>query len=93
VACRASSLSLDQGLEPFAPLGIAGIGAAASTIFFSFIGLDAVSTAGEEVENPRRTLPLAIILALVNVTSLYVLVALSAVGARIGPRWSCRSAP
>jgi basic amino acid/polyamine antiporter, APA family len=69
-------------LEPFAPLGIAGIGAAASMIFFSFIGLDAVSTAGEEVENPRRTLPLAIIFALVIVTSLYVLVALSAVGAQ-----------
>ena len=33
----------------FAPLGVGGIGAAAGTVFFSFIGLDAVSTAGEEV--------------------------------------------
>ena len=55
-------------LEPFAPMGIAGIGAAASSIFFSFIGLDAVSTAGEEVKNPQRTLPLAIILGPVIVT-------------------------
>ena len=45
-----------SNFEPFAPFGIAGIGAAASSIFFSFIGLDAVSTAGEEVHNPRRTL-------------------------------------
>ena len=74
-------------LEPFAPLGIAGIGAAASMIFFSFIGLDAVSTAGEEVENPRRTLPLAIILSLIIVTGLYVLVALSAVGAQSWTRF------
>jgi APA family basic amino acid/polyamine antiporter len=69
-------------LMPFAPFGIAGIGAAASTIFFSYIGLDAVSTAGEEVKNPRRTLPLAIISALLLVTALYVLVALAGVGAQ-----------
>ncbi|MFG2826235.1 APC family permease [Streptomyces sp. NPDC048434] len=69
-------------LHPFAPMGMAGIGAAASTVFFSFIGLDAVSTAGEEVRNPRRTLPLAIICALLAVTTVYVLVALVGVGAQ-----------
>ncbi len=45
-------------LEPFAPFGVAGIGVAASSIFCSFIGLDAVSTAGEEVRGSQRTLPL-----------------------------------
>ena len=69
-------------LAPFAPFGIAGIGAAASSIFFSYIGLDAVSTAGEEVKNPRRNLPLAIVLALLLVTALYVLVALAGIGAQ-----------
>ena len=67
---------------PLRPMGMAGIGAAASTVFFSFIGLDAVSTAGEEVRNPRRTLPLAIIGALLAVTTVYVLVALVGVGAQ-----------
>jgi APA family basic amino acid/polyamine antiporter len=76
-----SGFSSDN-LEPFAPFGIAGIGAAASMIFFSYIGMDAVSTAGEEVHNPRRTLPLAIIIALFTVTGLYVLVALVGVGAQ-----------
>ncbi|MFF7415365.1 amino acid permease [Streptomyces lydicus] len=71
-----------SNLHPFAPLGMAGIGTAASTVFFSFIGLDAVSTAGEEVKNPRRTLPLAIICALVVVTAVYVLVALVGIGAQ-----------
>jgi hypothetical protein len=52
-------------LSPFAPHGISGIGLAASSIFFSFIGLDAVSTAGEEVKEPRRTMPLAILITLV----------------------------
>ena len=55
---------------------------AAGIIFFSYIGLDAVSTAGEEVKNPRRTLPLAILVALVTVTTLYILVALVAVAAQ-----------
>jgi APA family basic amino acid/polyamine antiporter len=69
-------------LADFAPFGIAGIGAAASSIFFSFIGIDAVSTAGEEVHNPQRNLPLAIIFALLIVSSLYILVALVAVSAQ-----------
>jgi APA family basic amino acid/polyamine antiporter len=69
-------------LAPFAPMGVAGVSAAASSIFFSFIGLDAVSTAGEEVRDPRRTLPLAIVGALVVVTVVYLLVAVAAVGAQ-----------
>jgi basic amino acid/polyamine antiporter, APA family len=69
-----------SNLQPFAPFGFAGISAAAGTIFFTYVGLDAVSTAGEEVENPKRNLPLAIIAALIIVTSLYVLVALTALG-------------
>ncbi len=64
----------------FAPFGVAGIGAAAGTIFFSFIGLDAVSTAGEEVKNPQQTVPRALIAALFIVTGVYVLVAFAALG-------------
>ena len=52
----------------FAPAGFHGITSAAGIIFFSYIGLDAVSTAGEEVKDPHRTMPLAIIIALVIVT-------------------------
>jgi amino acid transporter len=64
----------------FAPFGVAGIGSAAGTIFFSYIGLDAVSTAGDEVKDPQRTMPKAIIAALLIVTSVYVLVAVAALG-------------
>lgn len=62
--------------------GASGIGAAAATIFFSFIGLDAVSTAGEEVRDPQRALPRAIMGALAVVVTIYVLVALAGVGAQ-----------
>jgi basic amino acid/polyamine antiporter, APA family len=71
-----------DNLSDFSPFGLDGIEGAAGIIFFSYIGLDAVSTAGEEVHNPRRNLPLAIIIALITVTSLYVLVAIVAVAAQ-----------
>lgn len=67
-------------LRDFAPFGVSGIGSAAGTIFFSYIGLDAVSTAGDEVENPQKTMPRALIGALLTVTGVYVLVAVAALG-------------
>ena len=69
-------------LQPFAPFGLTGVTSAAGIIFFSYIGLDAVSTAGEEVKDPRRTLPMAILIALVVVTALYIAVTVVAVAAQ-----------
>jgi APA family basic amino acid/polyamine antiporter len=68
-------------LQPLFPLGLAGVSAGAATLFFSYIGFDAASTAGEEAKNPQRDLPRAIILSLVVITALYCAVALAAVGA------------
>ncbi|WP_019633766.1 amino acid permease [Actinomadura atramentaria] len=70
-----------KNTQPFAPMGFAGLSAAGSKVFFSYIGFDAASTAGEEARNPRRDLPLAIVFSLAIVTTVYVLVALAAVGA------------
>ncbi|MFF8603435.1 amino acid permease [Streptomyces sp. NPDC015232] len=67
--------------QDFMPLGVAGVGAASASLFFSYIGFDAASTAGEEAKNPKRDLPRAIMLSLLIVTVLYVLVAAVAVGA------------
>lgn len=66
----------------FAPFGFTGIMTGAGIIFFSFVGLDAVATAGDEAKNPRRNLPIALIGALIIVTGVYVLVALTALGAQ-----------
>ena len=68
--------------EPLAPMGAAGVSAAASRLFFSYIGFDAASTAGEEARDPRRDLPRAIIASIVIITVLYILVAVAAIGAR-----------
>jgi len=71
-----------NNLADFAPFGVSGIWVATGGIFFSFIGLDAVSTAGEEVKDPQRTMPRAIVLGLIIVSTVYVLVAVVAVAAQ-----------
>ena len=71
----------DGNLSPFAPDGMAGITAGASLAFFSYIGFDAITTAGEEVKNPRRNIPIAIMICIGLVTLLYCAVALAAIGA------------
>lgn len=68
--------------ENFFGKGFNGISAAAATIFFSFIGLDAVATAGEEVRNPQKALPRAIIGALIIVSTVYILVAAAGLAAK-----------
>ncbi|MEV2251900.1 amino acid permease [Streptomyces sp. NPDC050147] len=68
-------------LTPFAGAGASGITAGASLAFFSFIGFDAITTAGEEVKNPRRNIPIAILICIGIATLLYVAVALGAIGA------------
>ncbi|UBH05764.1 putative cationic amino acid transport integral membrane protein [Leucobacter sp. Psy1] len=76
----------------FAPFGFAGVMTGAGLIFFSFVGLDAVATAGDEAKNPRRNLPIALISALVIVTTVYVLVALAGLGAQETEKFDGQSA-
>jgi len=72
----------DSGnLEPFNPKGFDGVVTAASVIFFAYIGFDAISTSGEEVNNPGRDLPIAIIASLAICTVLYILVSTAAAAA------------
>jgi len=65
---------------PFAPLGFAGISAAAASIFFAYVGFDAVSTAAEETVNPQRNLPIGLIGSLAICTVFYLLVASGVIG-------------
>jgi APA family basic amino acid/polyamine antiporter len=73
-----------DNFKDLAPFGLSGISLASGTIFFAYIGLDAVSTAGDEVKDPQRTMPRAIIAALLIVTAIHLLVSVAAVGAQ---RW------
>jgi APA family basic amino acid/polyamine antiporter len=49
--------------------------AGAAIIFFAYIGFDSVSTAAEEAKNPKRDVPLGLMLCLAVVIILYVAVA------------------
>ncbi|WP_126970637.1 amino acid permease [Gynurincola endophyticus] len=53
--------------------GFMGIIGAAGTVFFAFIGFDAVSTAAQETKNPKKDMPFGILGSLLICTVLYVL--------------------
>ncbi|WP_076481095.1 APC family permease [Williamsia sterculiae] len=57
-----------------------GLLAAASIVFFAFIGFDVVATTAEETKNPRRDVPRGILGSLAIVTVLYVLVTIVVTG-------------
>ena len=76
-----------ENFSPFAPGGVfggfgsgVGIVGAAATMFFAYIGFDAVSTAAEETKNPQRNVPIGLIGSLAICTVFYMLVAAGAVG-------------
>lgn len=58
-----------------------GVAAAAASIFFAYVGFDAVSTAAEETINPQRNIPIGLIGSLAFCTIIYILVAAGATGA------------
>lgn len=75
--------------EPFMPYGFPshvedgatrGVMAAAAIIFFAYLGFDAVSTAAEEVKNPKKDLTIGILGSLLICTAIYILISYCAVG-------------
>ena len=70
-----------ENFHPFAPTGGAGVFGAAASIFFAYVGFDAVSTAAEETKNPQRNVPIGLIGSLGVCTIFYLLVASGAIGA------------
>ena len=59
--------------------GFGGIMAAISVIFFAYIGFESITNLSEEVRDSRRTVPKALIVALLVSTVLYILVAIASV--------------
>lgn len=74
--------------QPFTPRGYgsplsssgAGVLGAAASIFFAYVGFDAVSTAAEETKNPQRNVPIGLIGSLMICTVFYLLVAAGVIG-------------
>jgi len=67
-------------LKPFAPFGFTGIISATALIYISFFGFELISSASEEIKNPKKTVPKAILLSLFIPMLIYVGVVLVSVG-------------
>ena len=87
-AGSADNLVIDPG-----PHGWYGVLQSAGLLFFAFAGYARIATMGEEVRDPRRTIPRAIVIALSLALVVYVAIALAAL-ATLGPdRLASSSAP
>jgi basic amino acid/polyamine antiporter, APA family len=68
-------------VKSFMPNGFSGVMAAVASVFFAYIGFDAVSVMAEESKNPQRDLPRSMIYSLVICTVIYILLTLVLSGA------------
>lgn len=66
---------IPENTGTFGEFGFSGIIRAAAIVFFAYIGFDAVSTAAQEAKNPKRDMPIGILLSLGICTLLYILFA------------------
>jgi len=80
-------------VTPFAPTGISGILSGAALIFFAYTGFARVTIMAEEVQEPEKTIPRSIYLALAISTILYILVSVIAVGLVGAPGLSQSGSP
>jgi amino acid efflux transporter len=68
-----------EALAPFAPHGLWSVGAALVICFFGFIGWENAAPVAEEVVDPERTFPRAIVIGVVLVGALYLLMVLTVI--------------
>ncbi|MCB2308684.1 amino acid permease [Clostridium estertheticum] len=61
--------------KPFAPFGFKGVFAATASIFFSYLGFDAIATSAEEAKDPKKGVAIGLISCLAIVSILYIAVA------------------
>lgn len=69
-----------ENFKPFAPFGISGIAEAAALLFFAFTGYARIATLAEEVAEPKKTIPKAIIITIITAILLYAAISIVAIG-------------
>lgn len=75
------------------PRGFSGVWAASALIFFAYLGFDELGNLAEEAKQPERTLPIALAIAFLVSSVIYVGVAVSAASAIGWERLAGSTAP
>ncbi|MEA3431868.1 MAG: amino acid permease [candidate division WOR-3 bacterium] len=65
---------------PFVPFGFTSVFATAGLVFISYGGLTKIASVSEEVKDPKRTIPLGLILSFAVVLFLYLIVMFVTIG-------------
>lgn len=78
---------------PFAPNGLKGVAESAAILFFAFTGYARIATLAEEVREPRKTIPKAVIITIAVAIVLYAAVSVVTVGVIGAPAMSATSSP
>ena len=73
-----AGMPLDEILLPRTPFPIVGVFAGAVLAFYAFIGFEDIVNVAEEVKNPARSMPIAIVATLVIAGGLYLAVSVTA---------------
>lgn len=69
-----------ENWSPFSPNGIQGVLRGVASVFFAYIGFDALATTAEECKDPKKDLPKAMMSSLIICSVLYILIALTLTG-------------
>lgn len=82
-----------QAFQPLIPFGWGSLFQASAILFFAFTGYARIATLAEEVREPERTIPRAVVITISGAILLYLLVAIVAVGVAGGPALAASAAP
>jgi len=70
-----------DAFTPFFPNGWGGVFKAMGLTFIAFQGFEVISQCSEEIKNPKRNIPRAVFLSLMIVVPIYLLIAITSLGA------------
>lgn len=79
------STVVTDSFQPFLPFGFLGVVVAMGLTFIAFEGFEIIAQSGEEVKDPTRTIPKAIVLSIVIAVTIYLLTAIVVIGAIDSP--------
>ncbi|WP_198314228.1 APC family permease [Alkalitalea saponilacus] len=82
-----------ENFVPFAPFGFSGVAESAALLFFAFTGYARIATLAEEVREPEKTIPRAVIITILSAVLLYAGVSVVAVGVIGAEKMAASSSP